>query len=107
MSIFAGVSGVLNGGFGASVTITPDGEAARAIQAVFRENPVTVPDGDGREIVTVLPVLSVPRDVETSLASGTVVEPGNGRTYQVVNGLPSGSPADDGFTIYELEEIDP
>lgn len=107
MSIFDGMAGALNGVFGASVTVTPEGEAAVEIQGVFRENPVTVPDSDGREVLSVLPVLSVPRDVAEMLATGTTVNPGNGRTYRVVNSLPSGSPAGDGFNNYELEEISP
>ncbi|MEC7763381.1 MAG: hypothetical protein VX874_15875 [Pseudomonadota bacterium] len=107
MSIFDGMAGVLNGVFGAPVTVTPEGEAAVEIRGVFRENPVTVPDADGREVLSVLPVLSVPRNVAETLASGTVVNPGNGRTYSVVNSLPSGSPAGDGFINYELEEISP
>lgn len=105
MSIFDGMAGVLNDVFGASVTVTEVGEAAVEIKATFREGPVTLPDSEGREVLSTLPTLSVPRDLMGKLAPGTQVEPGNGRTYQVVNWLPSGSPAVDAFRNYELEEI--
>lgn len=105
MSIFNGMTGILTDVFGGSVMHLPALGQGTTIQAVFREGPVRMLDEDGREILSVLPTLKVERSVAASLKRLDHIEPGNGKTYSVLNGLPKGSPASDAFVIFELEEV--
>ncbi|WP_118138753.1 hypothetical protein, partial [Oceanicella sp. SM1341] len=95
MALFDGLTGLLDDVFGAQVTVTPPAGAARPVQAVFREGPVTVLGAEGQEVTTVLPTLSGARDKLAALVPGGTVRPGNGKTYRCISALPSGSPADD------------
>lgn len=104
-SVFAGMTGILDAVLGDSVTVQPKGGAERAEQAVFREGPVVVLGGDGSEVTTVLPTLSGDRRALVDLVRGSTVKPGNGKTYRVLSGLPSGSPAADARLTLELELI--
>lgn len=105
MSVFDGLAGVLNGMFGATVSHTPQGQAAVDIEAVFREEPIAVTDDDGRDVLIVAPTLRVQKPTADTIAAKDTIAPGNGRTYRVVNRHPNGSPAADAFVIFELEEI--
>jgi len=105
MSIFDGMAGILNGVFGDPVTHTPAGGAGTTIQAVFREGPVQVLDDDSRVILSVTPTLKVQRPVDEALSRRDLIQPGNGKTYQIVNDQPNGSPASDAFVFFELEEV--
>jgi len=104
-SIFDGIAGTLNAVFGDAVTWTPAGGEAQTVQAVFRRQPVRVDGPDGSETLTELPSLKVQRPLAESLSWGDVISPGDGNTYAVRAGHPTGSPAADAFIIFELELI--
>lgn len=107
MGIFDGMTGVLNGVFGAPVAVTTDKFGTQSIDAIFRREPVRIIGDDNRETMSELPTLSVPHDVVDAycIVVGSRVEPGDGATYRIVNHAPSGSPASDAFTTFELEEV--
>ena len=105
-SIFDGMTGILDGVLGASLTVQPKDGAARTVQAIFREGPVVVLGQDGQEVTTVLPTLSGDRRLIGDLVRGGTVTPSNGKTYRCLSALPSGSPAVDGRLVIELERID-
>lgn len=102
--IFDGMAGVLNGLFGAPVTITPDGGEPAVLRGVFREEPVEVADGDNGSVIDVAITLRVQRPGADDVETGAIVAPGNGKTYRIMNRITSGSPAADGFTVFELKE---
>ncbi|UWQ59962.1 hypothetical protein K3722_07480 [Leisingera caerulea] len=103
-SFFDGMAGLLTGVFGGSVTHTPPGGGASVIDAVFREEPVTVTGDDGRDVLIMAPTLKVPADHAAGIVRESEIAPGNGKTYRVLNGQSGGSPAVDAFMIFELEE---
>jgi hypothetical protein len=102
--VFDGLARVLNRTLGAPVTHTPDGGEAREIRAIFRQEPVGVPDDDGREILTFAPIISVQKAEAGDIARGDKITLADGREWRVVNSQINGSPAADAFTIFELEE---
>lgn len=104
-SVFDGMAGLLADVFGSSITVTPSGGSATAVTGIFREGPIKVPDADGFPVTVVSPTLRIAASEGVTLAFGDAVDPGNGRTYRVVDPVPSGSPAADAFTIYSLEEV--
>lgn len=103
--IFDGISGVLNGVFGASVTVRPERTAAYEVRALFREAPIVVGQGEAGDIYDVMPTLAVQRPAAAGVNEGDVIEPGNGSSYRVIARLPSGSPAVDAFVTFDLERI--
>jgi hypothetical protein len=112
MSLFDGMAGVLTGVFGAPTTYRPKGDVARTVDAVCRNGPIEVTDAEGHTVMILSPTLRVRRDLAPELARGDIVLPSApvtmaGRTFEVINMLPSGSPAQDSFLIAELEEVDP
>lgn len=104
--VFDGMTGILDAVLGGPVTVQPKGGIERGEQAVFREGPVLVLGRDGQEVSTVIPTLSGDRGKLGDLVRGSLVKPGNGKTYRVLSGLPSGSPAGDARVTLELEMID-
>ena len=107
MSLFDGMASALNDTFGAGVVITPlAGGSPVSLKAMFRAEPVTLSGEHGQDILGVLPTLRVPATLAAMITTGDQVEPGNGKTYRIVNRLPSGSPATDAFQVFELEEIE-
>ncbi|TQS74024.1 hypothetical protein ERN12_05955 [Rhodobacteraceae bacterium] len=107
MGVFEGMAGVLSDVLGAPVRYLPATGRPRDIQSIFREEPVTVTGDDGRDVLIVAPSWRVSRDLVAELARGDLVQPGNGRTYKVVNHMPTGSPACDGLLLCELEATGP
>jgi len=105
-SVFDGMTGVLDDVFGDPVLVTPKGGVAREERAVFREGPVLVLGRDGQEVTTVIPTLSGDRRQLSDLVRGSLVVPGNGKTYRCLSALPSGSPAEDARLTIELERVD-
>ena len=103
--IFDGVAGMLNVVFGAPVTITPERGPAVETRGLFREEPVVIGQGEGGDILDVQTVLKIQRPTADDIKTGAVVAPGNGKTYRVINRLPSGSPAADAFVTFQLEDI--
>lgn len=104
---FSGLAGVLNGVFGAPVTITRRGEAAVTLQAVFRDVPVEQEAADGRTVVTITPTVRIQKDAIAALVRGDLVAPSaaSGRTFTVLQAYPGASPASDAFVTYVLEEV--
>ena len=107
MSIFDGVASLLNDALGGYVTHVPEGEASRVIWGVFRKDPISLPDDEGREILVLAPTLRVPAAAGESIQRGDVIIPQDGAQYQVMNSQPSGSPATDAFILFELERLFP
>lgn len=103
--IFDGMAGVLNGVFGAPVAHLPVVGAPVTMRGIFREQPIEVADEDGRAILIIAPTLRVRKADAATIATRDEIEPGNGKTYTVENRHPSGSPANDAFVIFELEEV--
>lgn len=106
MSLFDGMTGILSDVFGVPVTHFPAVGGSVTVPAIFREEPVAVLDDGGREILTVAATLRIAADRASGIARGDRVAPGNGKTYRVMNRTVSGSPAADGFAIFQLEEMD-
>ena len=110
MSLFDGMSGLLADVFGDPVSYTPSGGAARTVKAVCRSSPIEVSDGEGHTILILSPTVRISRNVAPELARGDRIVPAGpvsmaGRTYEVINMLPTASPASDAFLIAELEEV--
>ncbi len=105
--LFDGLASLLGATFGSSVSVTPVNGVPRTLEgAVFREQPTRVLTQDGSEIVTVLPTLSAIATDVADLVPGSLVEPGNGKTYRCNGALPSGSPAADAHVVIQLERTD-
>lgn len=101
------MASVLNGAFGAGVTVTPaSGAAAYRIHAVFRREAVEVDGGDGAGVIVTVPTLRVPLTV-AALVRGDLVAPDEvpGETFRIVNNEPDPSPAADRFVMYDLEFV--
>jgi len=106
--IFDGMAGVLNDVLGAPVTIRPiEAGGFLTAQAIFRKDPIEVQSEDGEPVLILSPTLKLRRDLVPTIERGDLVETtlAPGQQYRVVNTLPSGSPAADGFIICELEEV--
>jgi hypothetical protein len=102
--IFDGVTGVLADVFGAPVTVTPEGGVPYQVVAIFRDTPVVLGQGEGGDVFAVETSLQVRKPAADAIATGAGIDPGNGKTYTVLNSLPSGSPAWDAFITFQLEE---
>ncbi|WP_376872375.1 hypothetical protein [Albirhodobacter sp. R86504] len=103
--LFSGISGLLNDVFGDPVSYQPAGGAARVVQSVFRFEDALSSGPDGHDVLMLLPIWRVPKDLGITPAKGDLIQPGDGKTYEIVNQRPSVSPADDRFIICELEEV--
>jgi len=103
-SVFDGVAGVLNSVFGAPVVYLPAGGDASEIQSVFRNEPVEIEEEDG-SVVMLSASWRVPADLAVGVARGDRIQPGNGKTYKILSRIPQGSPAPDGFVLFELEDV--
>lgn len=103
-SLFEGMAGLLNDMFGGPVLHLPQSGGQVMIQAVFREEPVTISDADGRDVLIVAPTLRVPQDIADGMARKDRVEV-DGRAYVILNRIPTASPASDRFIMFQLEAI--
>ena len=129
-SVFDGMTGVLADVFGAPVTISGsvaatvaglfreavmEQEARQAAVAIhegtvaglFREAVVEQEGADGRVFFGVTPSVKLRKGTVAALVKGDVVAPSvaPGRSFTVLQAFPSGSPADDAFVVYALEEV--
>jgi len=104
MGLFDGMAGLLNGVFGGSVIHIPAVGAAVTIQGIFRREPIQVADDYGREILVEMPSLRVLKPVAATIATGDVIQPGDGRDYRVLSSHDSGSPGADAFVVFALED---
>lgn len=110
-SVFDGMAGVLNGVFGAPVVYQPAYGPAQTVQAVFRAEPIEVAGSDGHAVLIVAPTLRVQRNILPDIGRGDHVVPSvasaRGKTFKVINMIPTASPAGDAFWVCELEEVLP
>ena len=107
MSIFDGLSGVLNATFGAPVTITPPTGSPVSLIGQFRENPREVMDGEGLVHVIDTPTLQILRPLPAAAVKRAIVAPSirPGETWRVVDIHRDRSPAADAYAVLELEKI--
>lgn len=104
MSVFDGMTGVLNQVFGAPVLLWPRSGGQKTIQAVFRREPIEVAQEGGRSVLIAAPTLKVPEPVASTIRRDDMIEVGGVR-YVVLNKMPNASPAADRFVMFELEEV--
>lgn len=102
-SYFDGLATTLNDVFGDVVRHTPQVGSARDIQGVFRAEPVEILDEERGAVLMLSPSLRVLKDIGADITSGDQIT-ADGSDYIVLNSLPSGSPADDAFVMFELED---
>lgn len=103
--VFAGMAGALNKVFGAPIVFTPQVGAPQTLQSVFRETPISVSGADGGDVLIVAPTWRVPKSILSTAQRGDLITVPDGRQFRILNQLASGSPADDAFILYELEEL--
>lgn len=104
-SLFEGLSGLLNDVFGDPVQIETAASGVDIVQAVFRRDPVSVADDDGREFLIISPTLRMLKQDAQALAKDDLVHPPGAQSYAVVAKHPTnGNPAEDAFVYIELEE---
>lgn len=108
MSVFDGMTGVLDEAFGAPVTWTAAPAGPVTISGVFREEVLDEAIADGRPDTLAVPMLRVRKTVAL-LAKGHLVQPSAapGRSFTVLRVIPASSPAADAFLLYILEEVTP
>jgi hypothetical protein len=109
-ALFDGMAGILNSVFGAPALYTPlNSGVGLTVQGVFRSDPVEVIGADGHPVLITTPTFRVPRSFVAVIQKGDLVAPSvraaAGKTFKVLNHLPSGSPAGDAFFLCELEEV--
>lgn len=104
-SIFDGMASILNGVFGDTVIVTPNGGPAREIRGSVREKPFRILDTEGAEIETIEITLRAPQADVADLRRGDLIEAASGKQYRYLSRRPSGSPAGDAAAIIQLEEV--
>lgn len=106
--IFDGMAGVLNDVFGAPVMHTPAATGLPVeVQGIFRRDPITVADEDGREFLVSSPSLRVERPDAVGIVVGDVIEVSGGDRFTVLNAQrATPSPASDALIVFELEAIE-
>ena len=97
------MAGVLNDTFGGPVIWQNRHGGQQEIIGIFREQPVASADDADREILVIMPTLSVQRPLADEIERGDLIIAPNGKTYRVLNRHPGGSPAADALVIIELE----
>lgn len=105
--IFDGMAGVLNDVFGSPVMHMSNATGVQAtIQGIFRRDPISVADEDGREFLVHSPSLRVPRPEAEGIVSGDMINVADGAWFLVLNKQGyAASPASDALVVFELEEV--
>lgn len=109
MSVFDGLTGVLNATFGAPVTVTPKVGSPVQIVAQFRENAREVMTDAGVPVWVDTPTLQVARAADGSLPAaivkGSLVEPSirPGEAWRIRDIYRDRSPALDAYAVCALE----
>lgn len=103
--IFDGIADTINSVFGDTVSVTPEGGAAKDIRAIFRVGEVPVMTESGTETIAPFPTLTVHRTDLAGLIPNGTVAPGNGETYRCVAKMDGGSPDPRGLVAIQLEKI--
>lgn len=104
-SLFNGLSGILAGAFGATITYAPRTGPVRDLQSVFRENPIEVTGADGQEILIDAPTWRVERHLVPNLTRGDRIVVPDGRTFKVETTHTTGAPSGDAFVLCELHLV--
>lgn len=106
-SIFDGMTGVLDGVFGAPVLVSVPGGGSHQVSGVFRREPTEVAGDDGEPVIISAPTLRIRRDAVREFGRGCEVRPSiePGSVYRVVNQIQTASPAADGYLMVELEFV--
>lgn len=103
--LFDGMAGMVAAVLGQPVTYLPKAGPPRAVLSVFRDQPVEATDSDGHPVLITSPSWRVQKHLVPELGKGDRIQPGNGRSYIVLNVEPTGSPAADAAVICELERV--
>lgn len=105
MSIFDGLTGVLNATFGAPVTITPPAGAPWTGLGMFRDSPVDDLAALGRPYGTNVYTLQIQRPLPEAAVKDALVEPSirPGESFRILGIYHDRSPAPDAFAVLELE----
>lgn len=105
MSLLDGMAELLTGVFGAPVSFQPIAGPARVVQSVFREDPITVGGSDGGDVLIEAPTWRVPKTALINALRLDRIQVADGRVFQILNKIGTGSPAADAFVVYELELV--
>lgn len=105
-TLFNGLSGILAGVFGATITYAPRAGLVRDIQSVFRETPIEITGADGNEVLIDAPTWRVERHLAPEVGRGDIIRVPDGRQFKVETTHTTGGPAADGFILCELHEAD-
>jgi hypothetical protein len=105
MSVFDGLTGVLNATFGAPVTITPEAGPPWTGLGQFRDSPVEDVAALGRPYGTSVWTLQIQRPLPEAAQRGAIVEPSirPGESFRVLGVYRDRSPAADAYAVLELE----
>lgn len=98
------MAGILADVLGSSVTYSPRVGSPVVVQSIFREEPIEVVGGDGRPVLITSATWRAPRDQVQGERGDTILLL-DGRRFRIMNQAPTGSPAADAFTIYEMELV--
>lgn len=104
-SLFDGMTGVLNDVFGAPVVHVPAAGGSNNLTGIFREDPIEVDTGEGDPITIVDPTLRLRATDAAGVAVGDQVTPEGKAAHKVASKVTGGSPASDGFVIFQLELV--
>jgi hypothetical protein len=99
------MAGVLTSVFGAPVTYFPAVGDARVVSSVFRETPIEVASDMGGAVLIDAPTWRVSRTLVPEPKHKERIQLADGRQFFVVNKVPTGSPADDGFILCVMERV--
>ena len=103
--IFDGMSGILSGVLGGTVTYLPAGGPGRDLGSIFRESPIEVEAADGQIVRIDAPTWRIGRNLAPEARRGDRITVPDGRTFQIMVVHPTGSPASDAFLICELQIV--
>lgn len=105
MSVFDGLTGVLDAVFGAPVSIYPPAGAPWHGLGQFRDSPVEDIAALGRPYGTSVFTLQIRRPLPDAAVKGAIVEPSirPGEKFRVLGLYRDRSPAADAYAILELE----
>ena len=102
---FNGVAGSLSRVFGGTVTILYGTGSARAVNAIFRNQPRMVDGQNGVQIEAIIPVLRGSKADLADLDEGDLVDPQDGEIYRILFAEQSASPASDALITLQMEIV--
>lgn len=109
MGLFDGMTGLLADVFGGPVILRPRSGPDVVVRGIFRESPVVAASEDGHGVLAIAPNLQLAAADAARVVSGPAghrISPDGGvRWFLPVARQISGSPASDGFVIFDLEAV--